>query len=250
MRPATLMVPERKAPEADWGQTMQSLSRVPFFREASDLDFERFDRRCSWRRFDENEVIVDYEDDSTDVYFIVSGDVRILVRTAAGKEVILAEMRTGQYFGELAAIDGTKRSANVSALTRCEMCIVPAAVFHEILGASPALARRLMILLVTRIRELNARLMEHSVLDLRHRLYAELLRLSSPRSGHASERIISPPPYHHVLANRIGCRREQVTRELSSLSTDGLIEKTRGGIVIRRPDVLQQRINQALNEAA
>jgi CRP-like cAMP-binding protein len=228
---------------------MQSLSRVPFFRDAPDLEFERFDRRCHWRRFEENEVIVDYEDDSTDVYFIMSGDVRILVRTAAGKEVILAEMRTGQYFGELAAIDGTKRSANVSALTRCEMCIVPASVFNEILDASAASARRLMLLLVSRIRELNARLMEHSVLDLRHRLYAELLRLSSNRAGHAGERIVSPPPYHHVLANRIGCRREQVTRELSSLSGESLIEKTRGGIVLRRPDILQERINNALNEA-
>jgi CRP/FNR family transcriptional regulator, cyclic AMP receptor protein len=228
---------------------MQSLARIPFFRDAPDLEFDRFDRRVNWRRFEENEIIVDYEDDSTDIYFIISGDVRILVRTAAGKEIILAEMRAGQYFGELAAIDGTKRSANVSALTRCEMCIVPAAVFHEILKASPASALRLMILLVSRIRELNARLMEHSVLDLRHRLYAELLRLSAQRSGHQNERIVSPPPYHHVLANRIGCRREQVTRELSSLSTEALIEKTRGGIVLKKPDVLQHRINLALNEA-
>jgi CRP/FNR family transcriptional regulator, cyclic AMP receptor protein len=228
---------------------MQSLARVSFFKEATDIEYERFDRRCHWRRFEENEVIVDYEDDSTDVYFIVSGDVRILVRTAAGKEVILAEMRNGQFFGELAAVDGTKRSANVSALTRCEMCIVPASVFHEILQASPVVSKKLMVLLVSRIRELNSRLMEHSVLDLRHRLYAELLRLSAPRSGHPSERIVSPPPYHHVLANRIGCRREQVTRELSTLATEGLIDKTRGGIVIKKPEVLQHRITQALSEA-
>lgn len=228
---------------------MVGLGRVSFFRDAG-VDLASFDPRCNWRRFDEDEILVDFEDASTDVYFLVAGDVRILIRTQAGKEIILGEMRGGQFFGELAAIDGIKRSANVTALTRGEICIVPASVFREIVFAAPPLAERLMRLLAARVRELNARLMEHSVLDLRHRLYSELLRLSVPRADHAGERVVTPPPYHHVLAARIGCRREQVTREFTVLLQEGLVERSRGALIITQPHVLEARVAEALREGA
>lgn len=225
---------------------MQTLAQIPFFKDAADLDFTRFDRRCTWKRFDEGEVVIDYEDDSSDVYFILSGEVRILIRTASGKEVILAETKAGHYFGELAGIDGAKRTANVTALTRADLCIMPSAVFREILFASRACCDRVLRLLTSRVRELDARLAEHSIFDLKHRLYSELLRLSVPRVGHAGQRVVSPPPFHHVMAARIGCRREQITRELSSLAAEGLIEKSRGGLVLLKPQTLQARLAHAM----
>ena len=225
---------------------MQTLSRIPFFKDSTDIDLGKFDRRCTWKKFDDGEVVVDYEDESSDVYFIISGEVRILIRTAAGKEVILAEMKAGQFFGELSAIDNVPRSANVTALTRSELCIMPPAVFLDIIYSSRAACEKVLRLLTARVREGNARLTEHSVYDLKHRLYAELLRLSAPRPGHEGQRAVSPPPFHHVLAARIGCRREQVTRELSSLTSEGLMEKTRGALVLKKPKVLQERLAEAM----
>ena len=227
---------------------MQTLARVPFFRDVTDLDFERYDRRCNWRRYDDGEIVVDYEDETSDVYFIIAGEVRVLIRTSAGKEIILGEMRAGQFFGELAAIDGLKRSANVTALTRSELCIMPANVFREVIAASKTTCDCILRLLTGRVRELNARLAEHSIFDLKHRLYSELLRMAGPRPGRPSERTVTPPPFHHVLAARIGCRREQVTRELSSLAQEGLIEKTRGALVLLKPQVLETRLAEAMRE--
>ena len=226
---------------------MARLDQIAFLKEAG-IDLAPFETRCRWRRFDTDEILVDFDDVSTDVYHLVSGDVRILIRTQAGKEVILGEMRGGQMFGELAAIDEVSRSANVTALTRGEVCVMPAAVFREIVFASPATCDRLLRLLTKRVRELNARLMEHSVLDLRHRLYSELLRLSVPRAAAGNERVVTPPPYHHVLAARIGCRREQVTREFTKMSQEALIERTRGALVLKRPDVFERRIAEAMRE--
>lgn len=225
---------------------MQSLARIPFFKDAGAIDFARFDRRCAWRRYDENEIVVDFEDASFDVYFIVTGEARVLIRTPAGKEIILAEMKAGQFFGELSAIDGVPRSANVTALTRSELCIMPAVVFRELVFESKVVCDKVLRLLTSRIRESNARLTEHSIFDIKHRLYSELLRLSHPRTGHDGQLIVSPPPFHHVLAARIGCRREQITRELSALSHEGLVEKNRGGLVLVKPKVLQNRIEEAL----
>ncbi len=227
---------------------MPTLARLPFFKDVADLDFERYDRLCLWRRFDDGELVVDYEDESSDVYFIVSGEVRVLIRTVAGKEIILGESRSGQFFGEMTAIDAAKRSANVTALTKSELCIMPAHVFREIIFVSQTACDRILRLLTGRIRELNARLAEHSIFDLKHRLYSELLRMAHPRPGRPTERAVTPPPFHHVLAARIGCRREQVTRELSALAQEGVIEKTRGALVLVKPVVLETRLAEALRE--
>ncbi len=228
------------------GVFMQTLDRIPFFKDLTDIDSAQFDRRCNWKRAETNEVIVDYEDRSSDVYFILAGEVRILIRTPSGKEIILAEMQQGQFFGELAAIDGVERSANVTALTRSELCIMPAATFCDIIFSSRQACQKVLRLLSGRIREGNARLTEHSVFDLKHRLYAELLRLAHPRAGHVGQKIITPPPFHHVIAARIGCRREQVTREFSALVTEGLAEKNRGGLVLTKPQVLEARLEEAM----
>jgi CRP/FNR family transcriptional regulator, cyclic AMP receptor protein len=227
---------------------MQTLAQVPFFKDAADLDFSRFDRRCAWRRYRGEEIVVDYDDESSDVYFIILGEVRVLIRTAAGKEIILGELKAGQFFGELAAIDGAKRSANVTALTNSEICIMPANVFREIIFSSPTISERVLRLLTGRVRELTARVTEHSVFDLKHRLYSELLRMAHPRQGRPDQRALTPPPLHHVLAARIGCRREQVTRELSALADEGLIEKTRGALVLLQPQILEKRLGEAMRE--
>jgi CRP/FNR family transcriptional regulator, cyclic AMP receptor protein len=228
---------------------MARLAGIALFKDAG-IDLTPFETRARWRRFEPDEILVDFDDLSTDVYFLLSGEVRILIRTPSGKEVIFGEMRGGQFFGELAAMDGVKRSANVTALNRGEACIMPATVFREIVFSSQPVADRLFRLLTGRVRELNLRLMEQAVLDLRHRLYSELLRLSLPRAGQAGERVVSPPPFHHVMAARIGCRREQVTREFTAMAQEGLVERTRGALVLKRPDVLEARIAEAMQADA
>ena len=211
-----------------------------------EIDLAPFEARANWRRFGPEEVLVDFDELSTDIYFLLAGEVRVLMRTASGKEVILDELKPGELFGELAAMDGIKRSANVTALTRGEACVMPAAVFRELVFAYRPVAERLFCLMASRIRELNARFMEQTVLDLRHRLYSELLRLSTPRGERIGERVITPPPFHHIMAARIGCRREQVTREFTMMSQEGLIERTRGALILRQPDVLKARVADAM----
>jgi CRP-like cAMP-binding protein len=228
---------------------MARLANVHLFK-GLDLDLAPFEARSNWRRFDPEEVLVDFDEPSTDVYFLLSGEVRVLMRTASGKEIILNEMKPGEVFGELAALDGIKRSANVTALTRGEACVMPAAVFKELLFANRPVAERLFCLMARRLRELNAKFMEQTVLDLRHRLYSELLRLSVPRSDKTGERVITPPPFHHIVAARIGCRREQITREFSMLTQEGLIERTRGALILRRPEVLKARVAEAMRADA
>ncbi len=227
---------------------MGTLEDISLLRPLGPRLLRELETRCSFVRYEANELIIDYDDPSNDVYFVIAGKVRILYRAGTGKEVILGEVGTGEFFGELAAIDGQARSANATALHRSELCLMPGAVFTDLVEGSSEFNRSLLRLLSSRIRSLDARLAELAFLQVRHRLFAELLRLSAPRPGGGDTRSISPPPYHHDIANRIGARREVISRELSALEKAGLVEKTRGALVLRDPGELNRRISAALDE--
>jgi len=224
------------------------LKNIPLLASLDGKAAAALDSRAAFKRYEESELVVDFDDESNDVYFVLQGRVRVLYRTPTGKEVILAELGPGECFGELAAVDGVTRSANVTAIQSSELAIMPGSVFVETATHNPGVALAVMKLLAARVRALNIKVSEHSFLSLKHRLYAELLRLSRPRGGGSGERAISPPPYQHDLAARIGCRREQVSRELSTLQREGLIERTRGAIVLKDPAELNRRISAAFQE--
>jgi CRP/FNR family transcriptional regulator, cyclic AMP receptor protein len=227
---------------------MDSLSKIPLFGALDTALSERYARGCFWKDYEPHELVIDVDDETTDVRFVLSGKVRIIHRIAVGKEVILGEMGEGEFFGEIAAIDGSARSANVTTLTRSRICIMAQKHFLQILRESPDISLQVLRLLARRNRELNMRLAEHSFLQAKHRLYSELLRLSRPRPGKPAQRSISPPPIQRELAERIGSRREVVSRELNALEKQGLVEKTRGALVLVDPDELQERISCAWEE--
>ena len=197
-------------------------------------------------RFAPDEIIVDFEDTSADVYFITGGEVRAILQVAVGKEVILGEFGRGGLFGELAALDGEPRSASLTALVQTQVMRIPEAVFHALLDRSPAFNRCLLKSLTQRTRDLTNRIAELSFLDTRHRLYNTLLRLSRSRGPEDDERVISPPVIHSVLAEHIGASREAVSREMSRLAKENILERTRGAIILRRPAELSRRISMTL----
>ncbi len=227
---------------------MENLRDIPLFNSLSEEEGERYGKSCLWKDYEANELVIDIDEETTDVRFVVSGLVRVINRFSIGKEVILGEMDPGHFFGELAAIDGETRSANVTTLYKSRICIVPQRLFLEFINERPEISLKVMQVLTKRIRTLNMRLAEQSFLQAKHRLYAELLRLSKPRSGHEGQRSISPPPTQKELAERIGTRREVVSREINALQKQGFFEKTRGALVLTDVAELQRRISEAWDE--
>ena len=93
---------------------MENLSSIPLFSSLDPEEGERLGRSCLWKDYEAHELVIDIDEETTEVRFVISGEVRIINRFAVGKEVILCEMVPGDYFGELAAIDDEMRSANVT----------------------------------------------------------------------------------------------------------------------------------------
>ena len=79
----------------------------------------RIQRRCSWRRYEQGEPIVNYLDPSSEVFFITAGEAHVTIYSHAGKVVSFGELGAGEVFGEYAAIDQGPRSASVEARTSC-----------------------------------------------------------------------------------------------------------------------------------
>ena len=230
----------------------ERLGTLPFFDGADPALLARHDRQASWRSYEPAEVVVDFDDSTTEVYLIAAGTLRVTVRSAGGRELILNDLLAGDLFGEIAAIDGAPRSANVTALTRSRLCALPAEAFLDIVFAAPPVCLRLLRRLAAKLRLQTARALEREALSVRLRLCAELLRLSRRRVAATPDgeetRIVSPPPPQHEIAARIGARREAVSREMAELERQGLLGRRGGAILIPHPLALQALINAGLRD--
>jgi CRP-like cAMP-binding protein len=216
------------------------LHRLPFLAGAPEEALRRVATHARWRSLAAGEVVVDTGDSGEDVFFVTEGAVRVVLRSAAGDELILNELGPGEFFGELAAIDGVPRSANVTALLRASLCRVPGASFMELVLGTPPVGRRLLQMLAARLRTKDERILEAASLPMSERILAELLRLSRDAPG--GERLVSPPPPQHVLAARLGLRRETVSRELSKLVRAGRLTVRRTAIVLHDAERVRAEI--------
>ena len=226
-------------------QNSYTLGRIPLFRTLAPEAVRRLDTQCAWRRVKARECVLDYKDRDTRLYFITQGHVRVLIRASSGKELILRDIRDGEYFGELAAIDGLPRSAAIVAVTDAIVAAMPPAVFRGLVHEHSDVCDQLLVLLASQIRILANRVNEHGTLDVRTRIYAELLRLCRPAHDGDTRAVISPPPTHVELAARVSTRREAITRELKSLERAGLVERRRGAIVLLDTAQLAKMIERA-----
>jgi CRP/FNR family transcriptional regulator, cyclic AMP receptor protein len=232
----------------------ERLEDLPFFAGADPALLARHRHRATWRGYAPGEVVVDFDDPTTEVFLIASGTVRVAVRSAGGRELVLNEIGAGDIIGEIAAIDGAPRSANVTTTVRSRLCALPADAFLDIVYNSPAVCERLLRRLAAKLRLQTERALEREALSVRQRLCAELLRLSRPRpaagggAGEPAARVVSPPPPQHEIAARIGARREAVSREMTDLERLGLLQRSPTAIVLPAPARLRALVEEGLRD--
>ena len=138
---------------------------------------QRIAQGCSWRRYEPGEPIVEYLDRSDDVFFLVSGEARVIVYSLAGKVVSFHDLGSGDMFGELPAIDGHPRSASVEPRTSCLVATMKSVQFLELLRAEPSVLQAVLRQLVGTIRRLSTRVYEFSAAIMSitgRKLYGEL----------------------------------------------------------------------------
>jgi CRP-like cAMP-binding protein len=234
------------------GRKQGSLESVPLFADLSPDELRSIEAACAWRHFEEGEDIVAYLDKSDDVYFVVSGKARVVIYAASGKVVGFRDLLPGDMFGEYAAIDQGPRSASIEAHAACQVAVMSSAAFQALMRDQPAVCLALIRHLTKQLRSLTNRVYEFSTLAVNNRIQAELLRLAR-EAGSSDEietttAIISPAPTHVEIAGRISSHREAVSRELSRLTKQGLIERQGRSLLVKDMARLERMVRTATGE--
>lgn len=181
------------------------------------------------RTVDKGQYIISAETSDSDVYFLISGHVRVCSFTQNGKQIQFDELTSGMMFGELSAIDDKERSSDCISVSKCNLAVMKASSFRQVIATHGSVRDSVMLRLASMVRENMQRVYEFSALSVPQRIRCELLRLASSavdpstESESNSDIHLTAVPTHAEIAARISTHREAVTRELKTLESLGTI---------------------------
>ena len=196
------------------------------------------------RRYPRNTVIFMEGDPGTTLFIIESGTVKIGLSTADGKELVIALLGRGEFFGDMAILDGEPRSADAIAKTDCQLSLLTRDDFLAFLDGHPKVAANLLANLSRRLRHNTTMLQEAAFLDIPGRVASALLHFAE-RHGHAGEDgsiVVDSSMTQAELAGSVGATRESVNKWLRYYERQGLIRWGKGAITIIKPEELRGRI--------
>ncbi len=200
----------------------------------------RIEAQCTWKVAHANEPILSRDSDSRDVFFVVKGRCRIVNFSPSGREVAYAVAGPGEFFGEMAAIDGLPRSATVVALEDCILGSITIGAFRDVVEQYPKVGFVIMEKLVRIVRTSDDRIMDLATLSAYQRVYSELLKLIKPDPVRQGSWLIYPLPTQAQIAAQASTTRETVARVLSHLSADGVAERKSKTLYVRQVERLRQ----------
>ena len=213
---------------------VDSLRRCALFAHVDDPGLTTLAGLMRPRRFRRNEVIFHQDDIGDSLHIVVEGGVKIVLPSQEGDEAIIASLKPGDFFGELALLDGAPRSTTATALEATETLALPRDQFLRLLPEDPRLVTALLRALAGELRRLTGHVEELHFLDLSGRLTMRLVRLARDTDPAATGRVeLNWPFTQSDLAAMIGGTRQSVNKLLSGLVEDGLLEIDRETLVIR-----------------
>jgi len=202
-------------------------------------------RQCAWRHYEAGQRLVAREADDRDLHMIVAGSVRVTTYSSAGREISFRDLAEGTSYGELSALDGRPRSADVLALTTTLIASLPPASFLALLREEWSVNEKVLLRLADLVRRLTDRVLDLSTLSVQRRIYDELLRLARAAGVTRNRARIDPAPKHAEMASLVSTYREQITRELSALVKACVLAKDGGALLVLDVEKLQRLAAEA-----
>jgi len=215
------MTGSRRSPDAEG-----SLRQIPLFQHVADEDLGRVAGLLIERRFPKNKTIVEEGLTGDYMYVIREGRVKVTKLSDDGREKILELLDEGAFFGEMALLDPSPRSASVKTLTETRILALSRTDFLALLRRSPGLAMAVIQELTRRLRRVNEQASALSFQRVRERTKGLLRRLAKEEVADEPGRLATPPLTHQQIADMIGTSRETVTRALKGLKQDGWLTQT------------------------
>jgi CRP/FNR family transcriptional regulator, cyclic AMP receptor protein len=206
------------------------LKAVPLFATISEEQLRMLTTMVTRRSASRNTTIMSSGDATDSLYIVLSGRLKVMMSDSEGKEVILAILGPGEFFGEMGLIDDEPRSASVVSIEPCELLSIAKRDFKRVLTENSEMAMSVMRGLVRRLREADRKIGSLALLDVYGRVARLLLDMAENVNG---EKIVTKRLPKQDIAKMIGASREMVSRVMKDLQTGGYIEMRGSNIVLR-----------------
>jgi CRP/FNR family transcriptional regulator, cyclic AMP receptor protein len=198
--------------------------RVALFADLDPAQLAALSRVASVRQFAAGAPILREADPGDHFFALLRGEVKVFVDSPDGREVVLTHLQSGDFFGEMALLEGVSRSASVTAMSETELVALARDDFFAVLAGDFALTRKILQTLSARLRRSNEVIESLALQDVGGRLARYLVRLAdesgkTPIDGF----FVVHRPTHQEIANSIGATRETVTRMLKQFEARKLI---------------------------
>jgi CRP/FNR family transcriptional regulator, cyclic AMP receptor protein len=203
----------------------QTLAKVPIFSGLTEGELSFLAQRAVPRNYSAGQSVFGEGEPCSGLYVVESGHVRIFKSSASGREQVLSIDGPGSSIAELPVFDGGTYPASVAAIDDARLLFVSKQDFQALCLAHPQVALKVLRVVGSRLRRLVGIIEELSFTTVRHRLASFLVRLAhreGKRSGTGVE--ITIPPSNQELASHIGTVRELVSRNLSRLQAEGILQ--------------------------
>lgn len=217
---------------------------VPFFSFLPKDDLHILSQKFKKRNYKKGEIIFHKDDAGSSLYVIIEGQVKIVLPSQKGEEVILAIFLPGDFFGELSLFDGKPRSATAIATEDTKAITLERVDFINFVKMRPSVSMSIISTLGSRLRKTDVLVEDAAFLDISARLAKRLLDLSENYGKVSSRGIeLGLRLTQQDLANMVGATRESVNKQLNYLKKRGIISIKRGKITILHQDDLRRRIH-------
>jgi len=193
---------------------------------------DNVERLCEFKMFKQNDLVTTREEETKNFFFTVSGTYSVETFINEDQDLRYADLGENEFFGEMSAIDGLPRSADVRCRTPGEIAELKHTDFERLLANEPQLTLRLLKLFTARLRQTNQRLEDFSTTTPTTRVIQQLVRLVRSSSLNPGQWLISPSPKHDEIAAWTGTSKSFVSSILGQLMHDGIIIRRNRDLII------------------
>ncbi len=186
-------------------------------------NFEEFLAHCHRRRYPAKSTLIYAGDTGDTLYYIISGSVSVLIEDDDGREMIVAYLNPGDFFGEMGLFEQEDRSAWIRARTECDVAEISYESFNELTRSHPEFLYSVSKQMAQRLRDTTRKVGDLAFLDVTGRVARTLLDLSKEPDAMTHPDGMQIKITRQEIGRIVGCSREMVGRVLKILEEQGLV---------------------------
>jgi CRP/FNR family cyclic AMP-dependent transcriptional regulator len=203
------------------------LSRTDLFGALAPEDLEACAALFREVRFDKGAMLFAHGDPGTHLYVVRAGRVRLAITSEEGRELSFRHAAPGDLFGEIAALDGSPRSADATALTAVAAYALEREAFRDLWSRRPGISAGIVACLCRRLRETSTQLGAIALHPLETRLAQFLLLALGNAPTPPGKRVPLELGFSQAeLAQLLGASRPKVNAALGALESAGALKRT------------------------